>query len=412
MSSFKRSILSYSSAMIFCRFVAIVQGLVIMRWMPPEALGPWFGLQLISVYGAHAHLGILNAVNRQIPFHRGRQELAEAENVEQVARGAILIMTLIGLVVVGIMAISGMLGSVYGRGVVALTFCAVIALGVQFHLGLFRARQQFGLAGWGNVANAAVILFGLPLVYYLRYDGLLWRISAASVFALVICLAMNRWDLRVRFSWSETLRLVRIGAPIMVVVLTLAAFSSMDRTLILLRLDAEAMGLYGICFSIARVMALVPNTIGQLFYPRMTELYGAKGFCKGLVRRCLQASAMSGVAAASAAIGAVLTLPWVVNSFFPRYADGLPALRVAMIAYTIFALAAGPTYFLIATVQKRRQLVAVALGALSMIGIAYGIAPQSLVGIAWSLVGGTVIYIGGLWMIVIASSRRAARIAA
>ena len=407
MSSFRKSIVSYSSAMMFCRFVAIVQGLVILRWMTPTELGPWFALQLISLYGAHAHLGILNAVNRQIPFHHGRKEEEKAERIEAVARGAILLFIVAGLVVVGVMALLGVGTEKYGNGIVLMTLTATLALGVHYYLGLFRARNQFGRAGWGNVVNALVILGGLPLVYFFKYDGLLWRIVAATSLSLLVCIALDRFNFKIAFSWSETLALVRIGVPIMIVVLALTAFASMDRTLILKRLDEQAMGLYALAFSVARVMALVPNTIGQLFYPRMTALYASEGLSRGLVRRCLQASGMSGLTSASVGIAAVLLLPWIVEQFFPRFIDGLPPLRIAMIGYVTLSLAAGPTYFLIATAQKRRQLVALLCGAGTMVFTAYFIAPQTLEGIAISFVAGTFLYIGGLWSIVIASTRRA-----
>ena len=60
--------------MLFCRVAAVVQGLFVIRWMEPSILGVWLQLQLITIYGALAHFGLLNAVNRQVPYHRGRNE--------------------------------------------------------------------------------------------------------------------------------------------------------------------------------------------------------------------------------------------------------------------------------------------------------------------------------------------------
>jgi O-antigen/teichoic acid export membrane protein len=410
-TSLSRTILSYTSAVMFCRVVGIVQSLVVIRWMEPQDLGVWLGLQLILIYGEHAHLGLLNAVNRQLPYHRGRDEFAAAEQIERVARGTLFLVVALGLLATIVMALTGMRDSGYGRGAILLTFTAAISLAIQFHHGLFRARNEFGRAGLASVVNALVILAGLPLVYYWRYDGLLWRVALAAVVSLIACLAMNRWDLRMAFSWKDTVSLVRAGAPIMVVVLGLSAFASMDRTLILWLLDDEAMGHYALCFAIARIMKLFPTTFGQVFYPRMTAIYASEGMSMNLVRRCVQASVLSGVVVTFLAAAAILTLPWVVDRFFPNYAAGIPALKIAMIAYVILSLAAGPTYFLISTVQKRRQITALLAGAAAMVLVATQAAPRTLEGIAWSLVAGTVVYIAALWSIVFASTRgaRAAR---
>lgn len=406
MSTLKRSIVSYTSSVMYCRLVAIVQSLIVIRWMEPADLGIWLALQLITIYGAHAHLGMLNAVNRELPLHRGREEFDCAERIENVARGSLSVMMLVGLAIVGVMTVVGMGASDYGRGAIALTFTAVVTLGVEFHLGVFRSRNEFGRAGMAGVINATVILAGLPLVYYWRYDGLLWRVALAALITLAFCLGMNRWNFTVAFDWKETRALIRRGAPILVVVLGLAAFAAMDRTLIVWLLDEQAMGHYALCFAVARIMKMFPTTFGQVFYPRMTALYAQEGLSRNLLRRCVQASALSVAAVAVTAVGAVAVLPWAVDRFFPKYAPGLPALNIAIVAYVVLSLAAGPTYFLISTMQKRRQLVALVAGAATMVLFATQFAPRTLEGIAWSLVAGTAVYIAGLWTIVLVSTLR------
>lgn len=405
--SLPKTLLSYTSTIMFCRVIAIVQNLIVIRWMEPAELGMWLGLQLITIYGAHAHFGVLNAVNRQLPYHRGRNEYDEAELIENVARGWLLIVMVTGLAAVALMTVSGVGGSDYGRGAIALTFTATVALGIQFHEGIFRARNEFGRAGLASLVNAVAILVGLPLVYYWRYDGLLWRVALAAVLTLLACLMMNRWNVRMAFSRKDTLALVKTGLPILVVVLGLTVFTAMDRTMILWLLDERAMGHYALCFAVARIMKLFPTTIGQVFYPRMTALYASEGMSKNLLLRCFQASLLSAAIVAVTAVGVVLTLPWAVDRFFPKYAAGLPALRIAMIAYVILSLAAGPTYFLISTVQKRRQITALLAGVVTMVLAATLMAPRTLEGIAWSLVAGATVYIGGLWTIVTASTRAA-----
>ncbi len=408
-TSLRRSVLSYTSAAIFCRVAAIVQSLLVIRWMEPEALGVWLGLQLITIYGTHAHFGVLAALNQQLPRHLGRNEADRADRIEDLARGWILILLVGGVSAAGLMAAAGWGDSDYGRGAIALTITAALMLGINFHLGVFRARSRFGRAGVGNVINALGMLVGLPLVYYLQYEGLLWRVVAVAILTLIACLAMNGWKMRIALDGKELLELVRLGVPIAVILAGSAVFAAMDRTLILWLLDDQAMGQYALCFAVARVMKLFPTTFGQVFYPRMTAMYAAEGMSRGLLRRCAQASVLSGVIVGAIAIGAVAALPWVVTTFFPKYVDGLPALRIAMIAYVVLALAAGPMYFLISTLQKRRQLIVMIVAALVMALVAmYGV-ERNIEGIAWSLVAGSAIYTAGLWALTMFTTRDAAQ---
>ena len=121
--SISRTIISYTSATIFCRIVAVVQSLVVIRWMEPADLGMWLGLQLITIYGAHAHFGVLNAVNRQLPYHRGRNEFEQAERIENVARGSLFVVMVTGLAAAVLMTGSGVGGSNYGRGAIGRASC-------------------------------------------------------------------------------------------------------------------------------------------------------------------------------------------------------------------------------------------------------------------------------------------------
>ena len=405
-ASLRRSVLSYTSAAIFCRIAAIAQNLLVIRWMEPEALGVWLGLQLITIYGTHAHFGVLAALNQQVPYHLGRKEFDRADRIEDLARGWFLILGVGGLSAAALMAAGGLGNSDYGRGAIALTLAATITLAVNLHLGMFRARNRFGRAGLANVISAVAMLAALPLVYTMQYDGLLWRVVAVSVVTLVACLALNRWNLRFSFDRAELWGLIRLGAPIVVVVGCAAVFAAMDRTLILWLLDERAMGQYALCFALARVMRLFPTTVGQVFYPRMTTIYAAEGLSRNLLRRCAQASAVSGAVVGAIAAAGLLGLPWAVHAFLPKYVDGLPAVNIALISYVLLALDAGPTYFLISTSQKRRQLGVVLVAATVMALTAVLLAPRTIEGIAWSAVAGAAVYAVGLWGLVLVSVRR------
>ncbi len=401
--SASKSILSYSSAILFCRVASVVQGLIVIRLMEPGVLGIWLELQLITIYGALAHFGLFNAVNRQVPFHNGRNEPDHARRVENVVRGVLLLFFSACAILIALLYATGTASSVRGRGALALAITAIVTLGIEFHLGLFRARHQFGRAGLASVVSAVAILLGLPLVYVWGFDGLMWRAVMAAVAGLVACLALDRWNFGVEFDRKATLALLRIGFPILIVGLGTVVFTSLDRTLIAALLDDYAMGQYAMCFALAKVLALFPVAIGQVYYPRMTELYAGEGISRRLIRICIRASLLSAAIVAVLAAAAFFAMPWIVVEYFPKYIEGLPALKISLLSYCALALTAGPAYFVISTVQKRRQLVVLVLGIAVTAAFAYGFVSYDLVGIAWARVIGTTAYVAGLWVIVLRS---------
>jgi O-antigen/teichoic acid export membrane protein len=403
------AIAKYSAAMMFCRAAAIVQGIVVIRLMEPAALGVWLGLQLIPIYGIHAHFGLVNAVNRLVPFCRGRDERGRAAHVENVARGNLALLALLGVCAALALLPFGVWNNDNGRGVVLLLVATAVSILVEFYTGLFRARHEFGKAGLANVINAVAIVAGLALVFLWGYDGLLWRAVAAALLTLLGCLAMDGWRFKITFDWGETLQLVRLGMPILALGYGVIVFASMDRTLILVFLDENAMGQYALCFAVARIVALFPNLVGQVYYPRMTETYAKSGISRPLLGLCAQASAVSAAVAGLVCGASYAILPRLVEYWFPKYTGGIPPLQIALMAYFLLSFTAGPHYFLISTVQKRRQARALLLAAATMLGAAYWLSAAGLRGIAWSLVLGVVVYVLGLWLVVLASLRKAGR---
>lgn len=403
-----RSILSYSSALLFAQAVGLVQGFIVIRWMEPSAMGLWLSLQLISIYGAHAHLGLVNAVNRQIPFYVGKGDPESARKVERVARANLVMLTAVSLVGLGVCLLVLRPAGATGRGIFALTFATILTVDVNFYLGLFRARHQFGRAGIANVVNSVVMLLGLPLVYYFQLDGLLIRVVTTAAVTLLACVALDGWTFAMEVDWLATKGLVRVGLPILGLSYGIVLFSAMDRTLIAWLFDAEAMGQYALCFAVGRIVRLFPNLIGQVYYPRMTEAYASTGLTLGLLRTCGHASLVGAAAAGVACGGAYVVLPHLVEAFFPKYITGLPALQLALLAFFLLALTTGPRFFLISTVQKRRQFAVLLASTAIMALTASALADKGLVGIAWALVVGTAAYVVGLWAVVVLSVRYAA----
>jgi len=79
-SHFLGQTLLYSSSTLFFQLARFATFLVAAKLLGPETYGLWMALWLVIAYGINAHLGVLNGLNREVPFARGRRrpELAVA----------------------------------------------------------------------------------------------------------------------------------------------------------------------------------------------------------------------------------------------------------------------------------------------------------------------------------------------
>ena len=401
-----RSIFSFSSASVFSSFCYLVQGLIVAKLMEPAMLGLWLGLQLIQRYGLQSHLGLLNAVNRQVPFHVGRGEEGRAAHIEKVARADLLLLTGLGLIVLILVCTMGGLERQMAFGVFSVGVATLINLHMEFHVGLFKARHQFGRASIARGVRALAMLAGLPLVYYFAFYGLCGRGIAVAAAALAACLVVNTRGQGLRIDWKETASLLRIGVPIMILGYAMVLLYSMDRVVILTFLGREPMGHYALCLAAGGVISLFPQTVGQVFYPRMVESYARDGISRSLVGICARASLVGGALAGAVCASLFFALPWLVRTYFEKYVPGLPATRIALAAYFVLAFGAGPSYFLIATAHKRRQFGVLLLSAGVMFVAGWYLSRSGLTGVAWSVVIAFACYVAGLWALVLLAKRR------
>ena len=396
-----RSILGFSAASIIANFCYLVQALVVAKLMDPELLGLWLGLQLIHTYGRQSHLGLLNAVNRQVPFHVGRGEEDRAAHIEKVARMNLHLLTGVGLVVLILVCSLGGFGRRTTIGVFSIGLATLINLHMEFHVGLFKARHQFGKASVARIVQAVSMVAGLPLVYYLQFEGLCGRGILVAAVVLAVCVKTNTRGQGLRSDWRETVSLVRVGVPIMILSYAVALLYTMDRVVILRFLGKESMGHYALAVAAGGVISLFPDVIGQVFYPRMVESYARDGLSRSLIGTCARASAVGGVLAGIVCVSLFFALPWLIPIFYEKYVPGLPATRVALIAYFVLAFGAGPRYFLIATEHKRRQLGVLILAAGVSFLAGWYSSRFGLVGVAWSVVIAFTCYVAGLWALVL-----------
>jgi hypothetical protein len=74
---------------------------------------------------------------------------------------------------------------------------------------------------------------------------------------------------------------------------------------------------------------------------------------------------------------------------------------IAITGYCIMGLSSGPNYYLIATVQKTQQLIVIIIAATVQFICGYFLSSIGLVGIAWSIVVSSIVYVVGLWLLVV-----------
>lgn len=159
--------------------------------------------------------------------------------------------------------------------VIALVFSPAAMLNMLLSQALrnqFKARLFTIL----NVATAALtLILAVILAHYLKMGiaGALLGAGLASLFMIPVRLYSIRELLVRRFSRAFLKKLLLFGLPLVPVELAFWMFSNADRIMLIKMVSLEAAGVYAIAVSMAAVLSLLHNAVGQSWQPYALRLY-------------------------------------------------------------------------------------------------------------------------------------------
>ena len=337
------------------------------RAVEPAILGLSNGLALFLGYAPFLQLGILNGLNRELPYYIGK---GDHKRVRDLAAAAQAWALLIGLVVAGGAVGVAMFQLLHGNwmlaaGWVTNAVSAWLLFYGQLYLQLtYRTSGDFARLALANVLQHAAGLLLVFLVWWLNFYGICLR---SILVGLVQLAFLYHWrPLRLLPAWNRThlLHLLKIGAPIYGVGQLYAWWATLDGTLVFANLGTEGMGFYALAVMVTSTMQLLPDSLGVVLYPRMAEQYG-----RGLQIREILAASLKPILAATLAMSLLAVVSWallppVVRFLLPRYAGGIQAAQWSLICPALLCLAPVGNIF---NVVKRQGLyaVAIALGVIS-----------------------------------------------
>jgi len=72
----------YSGSTFFAKMLGFGRSIIVARFLGPSLYGLWSALSIILEYSRYANLGVLNAMNREVPFYRGKKMISKCSKSE------------------------------------------------------------------------------------------------------------------------------------------------------------------------------------------------------------------------------------------------------------------------------------------------------------------------------------------
>lgn len=351
----------YATSVLLAQFVLFVGGIAIARFLGPTHFGLWNGLQLILLYASYSQLGLVNALNRELPFRRGKGESAQAEQVRSTTLGGVLVTALVASG--AILVYSTIATSRHSPLVIlGLRFICLLVVLQQIYTYFeicFRTEHEFGVVSklrlYRTVLDVSLAVF---LTYAFDLEGRLW----AATLTFIVILAYIFWQhpvpFRPTFDLKEAGRLIAIGLPIMMVGLVYGLLQSIDRVLILAFLNPTHLGYYAIGLTATSVLGILPGVVGEILYPRFAERYGATNSPSQLKEYVLTPTYLLAHLLPLFQGTIYLLIPYVILTVLPKYAPGIRPARILVMGSFFLALAGFASDFLNTINKQAMNLMA------------------------------------------------------
>ena len=340
------------------------------RWLGPDTFGAWQGARLVQAYLSYANLGVGHGMHRNVPVLRGQDRLEDIEKIKNCTWS-------FNVVVFTLLSIGLFISSFFVKGnyefLLSLRFIAIL-LEINMFNGFFYV--------WNNsnnrfeVVSTAAVISGITNIasIYLIYSGKLTGFLIAKIITLSLILSyyLYKNDTQLSFYLKKSIIIneIKVGFPILLVTLSATVFSTIDRILILSKLNFSDLGLYSLSGIIFMPISIIFNSINLVLYPRVTEKFGATNRPETLANMFKIPLLILSHIMPFLLASLYLLIPLVVNLFLPKYEFGIKATQIVIWGIFFYSLVGTVTNVVIA-LNKQIYMVLI-IGIMTLLNFLFG----------------------------------------
>ncbi|MGO9114897.1 MAG: hypothetical protein ACLP9L_37270 [Thermoguttaceae bacterium] len=319
---------------IVSSILRMVGGLLQGRFAGPEALGLFSVIGLVQGYTRFLQLGILNGLNRELPYYYGK---GDHQRVQALASVALAWALILGTTVA--LALCGVAGwyFVHRDRWMAAAWLANAFLAFQFFYGTmylqstYRTAHDFARLSLVNVIQNGLALALVVLVVMMNFYGLCLRAVLTAIAGMVLLYAWRPIRVFPAWNWSNWVHLLIIGFPIFVVGELSQFWITLEGTCVFEILGRRDMGFYAMAVVVGTTLELLPLAVSQVIYPRMAEHYGRTHKVNAILWM-----AVKPMLATFAGLAPLVLLGWwlarpLTWALLPDFLGAVPAMQWALL---------------------------------------------------------------------------------
>ncbi len=333
---------------VVCSALSFVLNVYSKHEVDSKPMGIYSACLIVLAYMNYAQLGVLNAYNRDYPQALGRKDFDEANKQRNIT--VTFMLMIYALILVGFEAwvffkYNGQIGVsqkgtfyAFGYGL-----CPIMILLKSFD---DMANSTVRMQGKYNKSALigfirTVLAFGIGAVFIklFGYYGLYAMMISSAFLGIVFFYKDAFKGVKLDFDFKYMKLMILGGLPLLINSLIWTIVQNVDKHVIQLffKDPEDALGIYTVPTMGFTTMVLVPQTISQVFYIKISHLYGANKDEQELLDKAGHFTCLTSLISGAACAFVFYIMPIFVGVFMPKYTNGNVATQILIIGVAIYS---------------------------------------------------------------------------
>jgi len=306
----------------------MVAGFLVVRMIAPEIFGAFSGVSIFLGYVLLGHFGIINGLGRDIPYELGKKN---SKLVSQLAGLGLWISYFIGVIAFLVFSVFLLDKIKYGSEQDILIYTTFTAISFFYVLTkaylpvLFRTNNEFDKLSKIYVTLACINIASVLLVWKFSFYGLCAR--ALLLIIIEFSLLFYFRPIKVKPSWNFCLAKseLKTGVPIYAVGQIKPLWATVQNNIIFSLGGPLQFGYFAIANIVYGALRVIPTSISQIIYPKMSIQFGEGKSTKAIIRSAIWPTIFQFIIILIVALVTFFVLPIAVPLALPKYLGGVEA---------------------------------------------------------------------------------------
>lgn len=279
-------------------------------------------------------MGIINGFSRELPFFFGAKKLNLVNRISSITLLVVKYSTIVSIVTSLLLTLYFFLffEPIYFYSSFVFGLLASIQFYNNYLLSTFRSSDAFDKLTKVFTMQIFIVFSTIFLVPLMGYEGNLVRLSILGLTQLLF-LHYER-PLKVKPLWNVKLfkHLLYLGSRLFIFNYVYWLIPTFVRIIIIQLGTTLHVGLYSPAIAVNSLMMLLPNTLSQYFYPKMSSQLGKTNSSVAVMDYSFSVMKKLFVILVGITIIGLVSLPFFINYFLPAYTKGIFPAQLALIS--------------------------------------------------------------------------------